>query len=64
MFRSPRKVPRIKAEGTELLVSTARAHSVDTLRAEPCVSGLATELELPLLAVVCALGTSCGALVS
>ena len=41
------------------MVSTAGAHSVDALGPELGVGGLATELELALLAVVGALSTCC-----
>ena len=64
VFASPSKVARVETEGTVFGVTTTGAHGVDTLRTELGVGGLATELELPLLAVVGALGSGCGALVS
>jgi hypothetical protein len=64
VFRAPRKVTRIETEGTELGVPTAGADGVNALRAELCVCGLTAELELALLAVVSALGTGRGTLVS
>ena len=64
MLRAPGEVARLEAERAELGVPAARAHSVDTLRAELGVGGLAAELELALLAVVRALGAGRGPLVS
>ena len=64
MLAAPCKVARIETEGAVLGVTTTGAHGVDTLRTELGVCGLATELELPLLAVVGALGTGRRALVS
>ena len=64
MLRTPRKVTRVQTKGAEFLVPTTGAHGVDALGPEPGVGGLATELELPLLAVVGALGTGRRALVS
>ena len=63
-LRSPGKVARVETEGAVLGVTTTGAHGVDTLRTELGVCGLATELELPLLAVVGALGTGRRTLVS
>ena len=64
MLRAPGKVARVETESTVLGVTTTGAHGVDTLRTELGVGGLATELELPLLAVVGALGTGRRTLVS
>ena len=61
---APRKVARVEAERAELGVPAAHANGVDALRTELGVRGLAAELELPLLAVVGALGAGGGALVS
>jgi hypothetical protein len=46
-----------------LEVSTTNTDGVDPLGAELGARRLATELELSLLAVVCALGAGCGAFV-
>lgn len=63
MLRGPRKVARFETQGTELLVATAGTDSVDALGSKLGKSGLATELELSLFAVVCALCARCGSLV-
>ena len=63
-LRAPREVARVEAQRAELGVPAAHAHAVDALRPELRVRGLAPELELPLLAVVRALGARGGALVS
>lgn len=63
MLRRPRKVARLETQGTELLVATAGADSVDALGSKLGKSGLATELELSLFAVVCALCARRGSLV-
>ena len=55
---SPGEVARIETESTELGVPATRAHAVDAFGAELGVGRLTTELELALLAVVGALGTS------
>ena len=52
----PRKVASLETEGPVLQVSSTDTHGVDTLGTELRVGGLATELELSLLAVVGALG--------
>ena len=64
VLRAPGEVARVETEGTVFGVTTTGAHGVDTLRTELGVGGLATELELPLLAVVGALGTGRRTLVS
>jgi hypothetical protein len=64
VLRSPRKVARIQTKGTVLDVSTPHADTVDAFGTEFGVGRLATELELSLLAVVGALGTGWGTLVS
>ena len=58
MLAAPRIVARVQAEGTELGVTTADTDSMHTLGAKLGVGGLTAELELALLAVVGALGTS------
>jgi len=63
-FRAPRKVAGFETESTEFEVTTTGTDGVNALRTELGVGGLATEFELPLLAVVGALGTSFGAFVS
>lgn len=63
VLRSPCKVTTVKTEGTVLGVTTTNAHGVDALGSKFGVGGLATELEFSLLAIVCALGTSCRAFV-
>jgi len=55
VLRAPCKVATFQAEGTILQVSSADTDSVNTLSSELGVGGLTTELELSLLAVVCAL---------
>ena len=57
MLTAPSEVARIKTESTVLEVATTDTDSVNTLRPEFGVRGLAAELELSLLAVVGALGT-------
>ena len=64
MFRPPRKVPRVQTKGAEFVIPTTSAHGVNALGPEPGVGRLATELELPLLAVVRTLGAGRRALVS
>lgn len=79
-LRAPREVTGVETQSTELAVSTAGADKMDTLSANTGVGGLATLLEspaamldmtleaiglcIPLLAVVCALRTGRGALVT
>ena len=64
VLRSPGKVSRLQTKGAVLDVSTPHTNGVDALGTEFRVGWLATELELSLLAVVGALGTGCGTLVS
>lgn len=52
MLRSPGKITALKAEGTVLEVPATNTDSVNALRAQLSVSGLATELELSFFAVV------------
>jgi predicted alpha/beta-hydrolase family hydrolase len=61
---APRKIARIEAESAELLRAAADTDGVDALGTKFCARGLAAELELALLAVVCALRARCGALVA
>ena len=63
-FRAPCKVTAFETESAELGVPAADTDGVDTLRAELGVGGLATELELSLLAVVRTLGARRGAFVA
>ncbi len=63
-FRAPRKVAGFETESTEFEVTTTGTDGVNALRTELGVSGLATEFELPLLAVVGALRTGFRAFVS
>lgn len=63
VLRSPCIVSGIETESTELGVTTTDTNAVDTLGAELGGGGLATELELSLLAVVGTLRTSLRALV-
>lgn len=63
VFRAPGKVPTVKTKSTVLRVSSTDANFVDTLGSKFGVSGLAAKLEFSLLAIVGALGTSCGAFV-
>jgi hypothetical protein len=79
-LRAPREVARVETQSTELAVSAAGADKMDTLSANTGVGRLATLLEspaamldmtleaiglcIPLLAVVCALRTGRGALVT
>ena len=63
VFASPSKVARVETEGTVLEVAPTNTDGVNPLGAELGVGGLTTELELSLLAVVGALGSSCGAFV-
>ena len=56
MLTSPGEVSRLQSQGTELLIPTPGPDCVDTLGSQFCISCLATELELSLLAVV---GTLC-----
>ena len=58
VFASPSKVARVETEGTVLCVPTTGTDGVDTFGTELGVGRLTTELELALLAVVGALGTS------
>ena len=53
----PRKVTRLKTEGTVFGVSTTSTNRVDPLGAELGAGWLTTELEFSLLAVVRALST-------
>ena len=64
MLRAPCKVTAFETESAELGVPAADTDGVDTLRAELGVGGLATELELSLLAVVRTLGARRGAFVA
>jgi hypothetical protein len=59
MLRSPRKVTRLKTEGTEFAVTTSSTDGMDTLCTELGVSWLAAKLEFSLFAVVGALGAGC-----
>ena len=61
---TPREVTGIQTHGTELAVTTTGTDLVDTLSTELGVGGLATQLELSLLAVLGALGSGSGALVA
>ena len=77
---TPGEVTGLEAESTELAVSTAGADKMDALSANTGIGGLATLLEspaamldmtleaiglcIPLLAIVCALGTGRRALVT
>lgn len=79
-LRTPREVAGVETQSTELAVSATSADKMDTLRANTGVGRLATLLEspaamldmtleaiglcIPLLAVVCALRTGRGALVT
>lgn len=79
-LRSPREVAGIETQSTELAVAAAGADKMDTLGANTGVGRLATLLEspaamldmtleaiglcIPLLAIVCALGTGRRALVT
>lgn len=79
-LRSPREVAGVETQSTELAVSAAGADKMDTLSANTGIGRLATLLEspavmldmtleaiglcIPLLAVVCALGTGGRALVT
>ena len=58
VLRGPSKVARLETEGTVLEVPAANTDRVDALGADTRLCALATELELALLAVVGALGTS------
>jgi hypothetical protein len=58
MLRSPCKVASLQAKRTVLQVSSTHPDSVNTLGTEFGVCGLTTELELSLLTVMGALGTS------
>lgn len=64
MLAAPRKVARIEAERAVLEAAAAHAHGVDPLHAELRSRSLATELELALFAVVCALRARGGTLVT
>jgi hypothetical protein len=64
VLRCPRKIATFEAESTVLEVTTPHTDGVNALCSEFRVGGLATELELSLFAVVRALSTSRGALVS
>ena len=57
MLATPGKVSRIQPQRAELGVPTSHTDGMDPFRAELCVGGLTTELELSLLAVVGALST-------
>jgi len=63
-FGAPREVAGFEAHGAELDVATANAYLVNALGAQLRVGGLATQLELSLLAELSALGTSRVALVT
>jgi len=54
---SPRKVASIETKGTELEVPSTDTDSMDTLGSKLGISGLTTELEFSLFAVVGALGS-------
>lgn len=64
MLGPPGEVATFETESAILEVSATNTHGMDALRAKFGVGGLAAEFELSLLAVVCALGTGSGALVS
>jgi hypothetical protein len=64
MLRRPRKISTVETQSTELYISATNAYAVDALCAELGIGGLAAELEFSFLAVVCALGTGWGSLVS
>ena len=55
MLRGPGEVARLEAEGAVLEVPAADTDRVDALGADTRLRRLAAELELALLAVVCAL---------
>jgi len=63
-LRAPCEVAGIETESTVLEVTTTSTDGVDALCTKLCAGGLATELELALLAVVGALGTCFRAFVS
>ena len=59
VFRRPCEVPRLQTESSIFNITATSADGMDAFRAKPRISGLATELELPLFAVVCALSARC-----
>lgn len=68
VFRAPSEVARLQTQGTVFNIPAASTDGVDTFLLAGLrklgVGGLAAKLELALLAVMSALGTSCRALVS
>ena len=63
-LRTPGEVTGIQAHGTELAVTTTGTNLVNTLGTQLGVGSLTTQLELSLLAILGALGSSSGALVA
>lgn len=64
VLRCPCEVAGLKTKGTVLHISTTGADAMDALSTELGASGLATELEFSLLAIVGTLSTGLRALVA
>lgn len=60
---APSEVTRVETESTVLEVTTTDTNGVDTLGTDFGTGGLTTELELPVFAIVGALGTGVRTLV-